>query len=479
MQFNEAWARIAWGLQGFDPRKNPVQAEVVYSLLEGTRYLLICGGERAGKSFLTVALDLLLMQPGNWDEPDKSEKKLGWIIGPDYNQARAEFQYIYDALSKGEGFLKQVSMPNNPTSPWTLETSWNFELSTKTSNDLSKIASYAPDFVDVVEAAQQPYEVMLKARGRVMESRGHVILSGTLEPREGRSALPWYGDTLKRWKNPNTDGARSFSIPTWSNLAKFPGGWNDPAIQDEYRFHRERDSLDYFWERYGAEPRKSTGLVIPEFDYTEHVRILEANPDIPVELWIDPGKNAYVVLFVQTVDTVTYVLDRVYRRNAIAHDVIPEAMSNPLWELVKKNQGSHGVIDIAGKHQYGLPSHVEVWQEEADVVLRSNYVHQDVGRDVVRYRLRKDLKLDQPLLLFNANMTNSKSPDGTAGDVLAEFELWKWRQPKPGSSEPLRPVDANNHAIKALGYGLYDKFGPVEERRPRVSRQTMSYWGTY
>ena len=153
-------------------------------------------------------------------------------------------------------------------------------------------------------------------------------------------------------------------------------------------------------------------------------------------------------------------------------------MSNPLWDLVKKNRGSHGVIDIAGRQQHGMPSHIEIWQREAGVVLRSNYVHQDVGRDVVRYRLRKDPDSGQPLLFFNSHMTNSKGPDGTANDVLAEFELWKWREPKAGSSEPRRPVDANNHAIKALGYGLYDKFGPTEERIWIPKRKSRAYWQT-
>lgn len=473
IHFSESWARIAWGLLGFDPTRNPAQAEVIYELLDGTRFILICGGERAGKSFLTVAMALLMMQPRDLGRPEDSDRGLGWIIGPDYRQARAEFDYIHDTLSKGDGFLKHASMPNNPTSPWTLETSWNFQLETKTSSDLRKIASYPPDFVIMAEAAQQSYEVFLKARGRVMQSRGHILMSGTLE--EG---LPWYGDLLRRWKATNEDGGRSFSIPTWSNLAEFPGGWDDPVIQAEFHYHRSHNTLDYFWERYGAEPRKATGLVIPEFDYTVHVRELQPFEDVPVELWIDPGKNAYAVLFVQTVGSTTYVLDRIYRRGAIVQDIIPEVKANPLWHLITKNDRSHGVIDIAGKQQHGVKSNVDVWREEAGITLRTNYVHQDIGRDVVRYRLRESDNTGTPMLVFNSHFTNEKAPDGTAMDVLAEFELWQWAKPKPGSSEPIRPVDANNHAIKALGYGLYDKFGPTERKPIRPQRVQRPFWHT-
>jgi hypothetical protein len=469
MEFNKGWVRTVLTGLGVDLEKNVRHGELVYRLLNGSRFFLICGGERAGKSFISAVMAALLMQPNNWDSPPDSEVDLGWIIGPDYKQTRAEFQYIADMLDK-LGVVAQRSTPENPTSPHSLVTTWNFRLETKSANDLRKIASQPPRFVLQAEAAQQPYEAWLKSRARVAQKRGHVIMSGTLE-----RGLPWYGDLLKRWKAPNPEQAIGVSIPTWENRIEFPGGWNDPEIQGL------RASLpeDMFWERFGAEPRKSTNLVIPEFDYAEHVKELEPVDGIPVELWVDPGKNAYAVLFVQTIGTRTLVLDRVYRRAAIAYDVIPEAMANPLWELVKLNTSSHGVIDIAGKHQYGLPSHVEVWREEAGVILRSNYVHQDVGRDVVRYRLKAKNEEDgDPLLLFNATMGDATSPDGEAADVLAEFNLWKWRDYRPNSSEPLRPIDSNNHAIKALGYGLYDKFGPVYERKALANRVQRAYWHT-
>lgn len=466
MNFSQEWAQLVWGLMGYDPKKNPKAAQAIYALLDGIRYLLLCGGERAGKSATTVALCLLLMEPG------LLKKGLGWLIGPDYNQARAEFEYFYNVLNKG-GMIKKVSMPQSLTAPWTLETTWDFTLSTKTASDLRKIASFAPNFVALVEAAQQPYESLLKARGRVMEKRGHVILSGTLE-----DGLPWYGDLLRRWKGPNVEGGEAFSIPTWSNLAIFPKGWEDETIQAEYKFHEARNSLEYFWERYGAEPQKATGLVIPEFDFSRHVRELRADPDVPVELWMDPGKNAYAVLFVQIIGETTYVLDRVYKRDALVDDVIPDVLANPLFELVKKNKGSHGIIDIAGKHEYGMPSHVQIWREKAGINLRSKYVHQKDSREVVRYRLRDNPKTGEPQLLLNSHFTNAKNYDGTANDVLAEFELWKWRQTGPNSSEPAEPINANNHAIKALGYGLFSHFGPADERKASVIELQRDFWHT-
>ena len=467
IQIQDKWVQGIGAAMGVRLDNMPLHKQAIYKLLSGTRFFLICGGERAGKSYLAALMGALLMQPNNMDNPAQSEPDLGWILGPDYKQARAEFQYILD-IGEQLDFIERRSTPENPTSPWSITTNWGFSLETKSANDLRKIASFPPRFIIMAEASQHTFESWLKSRARVAQKRGHVILSGTLE-----KGLPWYGDLLKRWKAPNPEDGFGISIPTWENKIEFPGGWDDPEIQSL------RDSLpeDMFWERFGAEPRKATNLVIPEFDYIRHVKELEADPDIPVELWIDPGKNAYAVLFVQTIGTRTLVLDRVYRRAAIAYDVIPETMANPLWPLVMKNINSHGVIDIAGKHQYGLPSHVEVWKEEAGVVLRSNYVHQETGRDVVRYRLKAENKDDgQPLLLFSSRLGDSVSPDGQASDVLSEFNLWKWREYRQNSSEPHNPIDSNNHAIKALGYGLYDKFGPVLERKALANRVQRAYW---
>jgi hypothetical protein len=49
-----------------------------------SRRVLVAGGERAGKSF-SVAKEVLTRVPFG---------SLFWILGPDYEQARAEFQYL-------------------------------------------------------------------------------------------------------------------------------------------------------------------------------------------------------------------------------------------------------------------------------------------------------------------------------------------------------------------------------------------------
>jgi hypothetical protein len=477
----ELWQQAIYTAMGYQP--NPEQEKIHQAHREGARFLLILGGERSGKSYTAALIALLKMQPPIYADGSFGQRKtLYWLIGPDYRQPRAEFQYIFDALNALNA-VETYSMPLMDTQPWSLLTTWGAKVETKTSSDIAKIASFACDGILICEAHQQVYEVWLKSLGRVSQTRGWVILSGTIE-----NGLPWYPDLYNRWKAPNDLGARSFSLPTWSNTKIFPGGRDDPEIK-----MLERETApDIFQERYAAIPRKPSGAVLPEFDMEKHVKPLQLIEGIPVELAIDPGKNAYAILFLQRVGNIVHVLDRVYERGKIAQVVIPMVMKNPLWAHVPKmNEGSAGVIDIAAKQELATVSQLTLWRELAGVTLTTNYVPQAEGREVLRYFLRDHVigvnedgeEIIGPRIYFNAHMTNLKSNDGTALDVLAEPELWVWRpQSKTlARNEPTQPVDANNHAMKAISYYLWHHFGPVgtrEDKKRVITRKRQGYWTT-
>ena len=99
--------------------------------------------------------------------------------------------------------------------------------------------------------------------------------------------------------------------------------------------------------------------------------------------------------------------------------------------------------------------------ELAGVSLRYRYIFQNDGIEVLRKHLANGW------LVFNSNMTNKREPNGTALDVLAEPELWRWPSRTFKQNEARRPVDANNHAMKALSYFAIDKTGfTMIERKP-------------
>lgn len=445
-------------MTALDFSKNLLQREIVeWWQASDSRFMLVLGGERAGKSLVAAYAALTSMVVG--------EETEYWIVGPDYRQARPEFLYLYNWLKNADLIVGDASMPANEAMPWSMLTKFGANIRTRSAADVTKLASFSVNGIIMAEAAQCIHEAYLKLMGRVSETGGFLILSGTLE-----RGLPWYGDLYERWQAQNTLGARSFSLPSWSNLEIYPGGREDPAIKElESEF-----PPDLFQERFGAKPRRTFGLVLPEFDMTKHVKKLEFNKNLPVELAIDPGQHCYAVLFLQYDGLVCNVLDRVYERGLIAHEIIPIAMGKPLWKYIDPQYA--GTIDNAGKQHQANKSQIELWQEIAGVSLTGQYIKLDDTISVLRYRLGDVNPLHKPLIYFNDHMTNARNPDGSAVDILAEPLSWMWPNRAPGRNEAVRPVDKNNDACKALGYSLVARYGSNVERKARRLAKKRSYW---
>lgn len=397
--------------------------------------------------------------------------ELFWIVGPDYEQSRQEFIYLLEALNK-IGAVKSASMPK--VGKCSIDTVFGSSIETKTADDTRKLASAAPGGILLVEAAQTSWETFLKLRGRIAEKRGLLLASGTLE-----NGSQWYSDLWKRWQADNPEGGASFSIPTWSNLAIFPGGRNDPEILALEATLPE----DLFNERYGAIPTKRTGLVFKEFDFERHVReivwrfnieeggknyyqhnktALMAGMDWPIEIAVDPGyAHAYALLALTWFGDDVYAFDEIHERGMVAEDVIARAKEKWWWKRVKG-----GVIDVAAKQHPGAKSQQEIWAHEAGLHLRANRVGIEEGT----LRLRTFLvnpATKEPRLWFAPKCTG----------ILDEFTKYRYRTEAEGRPVSELPIDIDNDGIKALSYWLYDRFGPVERRERKPTPGHDPFYG--
>ena len=460
------WMAAVFGAMGVSP--NAAQWPIVDAFRAGVRTLAIGGGERSGKSMIAAACAALDMGPESEDFGVCPPRRY-WIVGPDYRQCRAEFLYIHDAL-KALGALRRVSMPQSEASPWLLETVWNVILETRSSSRESKLATFTVYGAILAEAGQQSRVVLDKLLGRTSETRGWVALSGTLE-----GAAAWYDDILDEWQGlENKYSAVSFRLPTWTNTAIYPGGWNDPEI---VRLRRLSD-YEYFMERYGAKRIRVKGLVIPEFEYSIHARSLKADPTVPVELAIDPGSHCYAVLFVQRFGDVVHVLDAVYEHNTIAQIVIPKVKRHPLFALVLRNTSFHGVIDHAGSQHQANLSQVELWRD-AGVRLYHKYWMLEDTITAVRNHLRVDMETGDTQVYFNSDTmhTGIIAETRRAKYPLSEFSLWRWPEEALQAGDRPTPIDRNNDAIKALGYYLLKTYGIVGKgRKTDVKPKHLRGW---
>lgn len=441
MQIGDAWFR-AW-LDTMSYKLNEYVEPIIRCVdEENPRFLVIYGGERSGKSFNSVAIAGKKLRPNKYPE-----ERMYWIVGPDYLSTRAEFEYLYNAYNK-LGLITKVSMPESPTSRWSMELSTNERWETRTSADIRKLASFSIWGALIVEANSQSPDVWLKIRGRLAEKRGWCIISGTYE-----NTSEWFVDLYEKWSTPNREGGRSFSLPTWANAESFPGGEANEEIQELKASMPE----EWFNERYAGIPSKPSNLVIPEFDWVQHVGDYDLDPALPVELAIDPAKHTYAIAFVQKRSDSAVVLDAIYKHGWIAQKIIPLAMRHPLWPYVKLGTGYHGAIDVAGFAEPGTISQAELWRTMAGVELYGQKYPEQETIYAVRYALAMGR-------LKFANLGNESS-NGLAIEPLAEFRLWRNR-PITDLGPVGQPIDKNNDFIKALGYWWLWRFGQTE-RRPR------------
>lgn len=414
------------------------------------RHLLIGGGERGGKSACT-ALEAFGCFP-KWE--------LLYIVGETYENCTPEFAYLADSfrlLGERTGshlIIRERRPPGGQQ---------RSSLDLRVGDDYKKIVTIstqrqggqsvarkgeAPDMILLVEFGVLSYDVYLSARARVAEKRGRVILSGTFPDDVG-----WQAELWRRWKGDNDEGGESFSVPTWSNLRVFPGGWDDPEIKALRSIYPEAELM----RRFGAEPQKPATLVFPEFSHSEHVReFVEFDERLPVELWMDPGygESAYAVLALQLAGPYAFVIDEIYKHGLICQEIIEIAKKREWWEQVGKASRfqTGGVIDVAGRQHHASESQIEIWRNEADVALRSQRVAPRVGRERIKSFLMPHPETGVPRLLFSPKCKNT----------FIEFNKYKWKKRVEERLSGEEPLNKNNDAIKALGYGLVDRFGVIE-----------------
>ncbi len=401
------------------------------------RIKLVAGGERAGKSTVGAkeALPYALLP----------HTELIWIVGATYDIPRyTEFTYLYEDLAK-LGFAREKDFHRPEQGPCTLTLDPEYggcRIVTRSATDPEKLGMEAPGFILATEAAQLPYEVWLRLRGRIAEKRAPMVLTGTFEQIEDNR---WYEEFYWLWQGPNEDEAQSFSLPSWSNTIKYPGGRQDPEI-----IKLEMTTPpDIFQERYGGVPCKPSGLVIKEVSPEIHVKNIDVNKDLPVYIAVDPGyAGAHVVEFIQDWGEQIAVLDEIYAANLTTDDMIVACKQKPCWSQV-----TDGAIDIASHQHQAMRAPIEVWQSEANLYLHANRIPEEDGIELLRTYLLPHPVTKIPKTIISPRCKGLLAECGVGGNPITGSG--KWLRHK----DTRRPIDKNNHACKAMVYFLYWKYG--------------------
>jgi hypothetical protein len=219
-----------------------VSPEFGAALFAAPREKLVTGGWQAGKSIeggCEILLDFTL-----WATQPREYRY--WVIVPSYETPHKEADYL-DEWAGQLGIRTGARFPQGGSVgvSMALPNGARIIVETKTAQNLAGIAGEPCDGVLVVEAGQIAEGVQEAAQGRVMTRRGWIVYTGTLEDDENTPRWAWYSERADEWQGNGTGtDERAFALPSWANLAIFPGGEQDPEIGrlrgrlDEYTFNR-------------------------------------------------------------------------------------------------------------------------------------------------------------------------------------------------------------------------------------------------
>jgi len=409
------------------------------------REVLGGGGERAGKS--VIAADYFNVRSMNVRDG------LYWIAGKDYDRCHEEFEYIAKAMI-ALGAVKPENVHTPQNGQWHMKLETGAAIQTWSLKDWLKVGSEAPDGIIIAEVAQITLQEYIRLCDRTAEKRGWVVGTGTFE-----SSLGWFPEMWKLYQLPGQAG-KSFSLPSWCNKYVFPGGENDPEILKLKAKH----TADHFSERFGGVPCPPKGLVFPEFRYLIHVKEMEIR-DAPVYLWVDPGYDgAYAVEVVQISGETVHVVDEIYEQGLVTEQIIDICLQRPWWHLVEG-----GAVDIAARQHQAMPAVVEVWQAKAKLTLCSQKVDEAAGRERLHTFLTVNPIDHQPRLFIDPKCQGVLSELGVCPNPFTdEAAPYKWKEDRAGTVIGKQPEDRYNHGIKAVIYGLIDRFGYVTRSRERT-----------
>jgi hypothetical protein len=273
---------------GYEPHAG--QADIHFTPV---RFKVLSNGRRWGKTMLGAKE----IEP-NAFVPSRhvlGGPQLGWIVGPNYQDAEKEYRIVYDSFRKlgiDKDAIKFVNNPDNGAMH--MKTSWGFELLCRSAAKPETLVGEGLDFVLMVEAGRQRRRTWGQyIRPALSDKRGWALFSGVPEGPSEHSLL--YA-LWQRGQSERNKQWRSWRMPSWTNTIVFPGGRNDPEILEA------EDDLteDEFRRQYGAEFVEHAGAVMSEWDDEIHLRDLDFNPDWPLYAGVDYGfTNPFVWLWIQ------------------------------------------------------------------------------------------------------------------------------------------------------------------------------------
>lgn len=256
------------------------------------RFRIPCCGRRWGKSQAEGhELTLKMFMPDS----------INWIVAPKYVLGEKEFRVVWFDFKK-LGLLNSC------------KTHYNIHQ--------GRMDIYFPEFNSLLEvkSADRPDglvgegvdHVCMSEAAKHNRSTWEMYIRPALSDKRGSADFPstpvgfnWYKGMYDIGADYQFKDYESWRFPSWTNPIVYPGGFDDPEIQEI----KSRVSDMWFAQEIGAEFTSFEGQIYPEFNPDVHVRKFEYNPQFKNWWALDFG---YVDPFVCLDIMIDPTNDRVY-----------------------------------------------------------------------------------------------------------------------------------------------------------------------
>jgi hypothetical protein len=405
------------------------------------KYNVWCCGRRVGKTTgggREAALQCLV--------PDSRV----WIAGPTMDLAEKEFRVAWEILVDGELI------------PVRRKSERELFIECRTEENPDQLIGEGLDLLIVAEAArlkQITWEEQL--RPTLADRHGRAILSST--PR----GFNWFYRLFMQGVDPEHPDWISFHVPSEAN-----------PLLDRNEIERVKKLVAedpitnvVLRQEWLAEFVSYTGQVFPEFTPDIHVRVEVYNPMWRTFIWIDPGiANPYCCLLVQVDgDENVHVLDEVYLTGKVTAEII-KIVKRQWAPFVLDGRTDNPRQDVQVVIDEAAAEAIAVWRADGwnafgtKPPLKSGIeAYHRMLRDPYR---QAAMTANNPLgiyprITFSPRCTNT----------IEEHNKYHYpdETKRRNDINPAEvPVDADNHAISAIRYGLYAVF-------PQLFNETHAY----
>lgn len=286
-------ARTLYKELGFKPH-SAGQSEYLYS---DARFNIPCCGRRYGKSQVAGRrMTKKMFTPDTYN----------WICAPSYRLGEKEFRVVWQDFNK-LGILKYCKKGYSlHQGDMYIDTPWNAHLMVVSAERQDSLLGEGLSHVIMSEAAKHSRNTWEQyIEPALSDLRGSADFPSTPQ------GFNWFHG-LWQLGQPGPEQQpqyRSWRFPTWENIVRYPGGYDDPEIQRL----KQRTSPLYFDQEYGAQFTAMTGSIYDEWNDNIHIQRHEFNPRWSNYLAFDYGyANPFVCLDVQIAPDDTIYVWREY-----------------------------------------------------------------------------------------------------------------------------------------------------------------------